>query len=48
VIADCARQVSASAALLGCLLASRGAAAADAAAGATLAAARCVTCHSSP
>jgi cytochrome c553 len=42
VIADCARQVSA---LLGCLLASHGAAAADAAAGATLAAARCVTCH---
>jgi cytochrome c553 len=42
-----ARQVAAAAALSGCLLLAHEAAAGDAAAGARLAAARCVSCHSS-
>jgi len=49
VIADRARHVvaAAGAALSGCLLVAHGTAAGDAAAGARLAAARCVSCHSS-
>lgn len=46
-IADRARQAAAAAALSGCLLAPHGVAAGDAAAGARLAAARCVACHAS-
>lgn len=47
VIADRARQTAAAAALMGCLLVAHGTAAADAAAGARLSAARCASCHSS-
>ena len=49
MIADRARHVAAAAgaALSGCLLVAHGTAAGDAAAGARLAAARCVSCHSS-
>ncbi|NDZ13631.1 hypothetical protein C7T35_36570 [Variovorax sp. WS11] len=47
MIADRARQAAAAAALVGCLLAAHGTAAADAAAGARLSAARCASCHSS-
>jgi cytochrome c553 len=47
VIADRAWHVVAAAALLGCLLVVRAAAAGDVAAGARLAAARCASCHSS-
>lgn len=46
-IADCARHAAAAAAVSGGLLVAHGAAAGDAAAGARLAAARCVSCHSS-
>ena len=47
VIADSAGHVAAAAVLVGCLLVAHGALAADAAAGARLAAARCASCHSS-
>ena len=47
MIADRARHAAAAAALSGCLLVAHGTAAGDAAAGARLAAARCVSCHSS-
>ena len=47
MIAERARQAAAAAALSGCLLVAHGTAAGDAAAGARLAAARCVSCHSS-
>jgi len=47
VIADRASHTVAAAALLGCLLVARAAAAGDVAAGARLAAARCASCHSS-
>ena len=47
MIADRARHAAAAAALSGCLLVPHGATAGDAAAGARLAAARCVSCHSS-
>lgn len=47
MIADRARHTVAGAALAGCLVVAPGPAAADAAAGARLAAARCVSCHSS-
>ena len=46
-IADRARHAAAAAALSGCLLVAHGTAAGDAVAGARLAAARCVSCHSS-
>ena len=47
MIADCARHAAAAAALTGCLLVAHEAAAGDVAAGARLAVARCVSCHSS-
>ncbi len=47
MIADRASHTVVAAALLGCLLVARAAAAADVAAGARLAAARCASCHSS-
>jgi cytochrome c553 len=47
VIADRASHTVVAAALLGCLLVARAAAAGDVAAGARLAAARCASCHSS-
>jgi cytochrome c553 len=47
VIADRASHTVGAAALLGCLLVARAAAAGDAAAGARLAAVRCASCHSS-
>jgi len=47
VIADRAGHAAVAAALSGCLLVAHGTAAGDAAAGARLAAARCVSCHSS-
>ncbi|MGK6311135.1 c-type cytochrome [Variovorax sp. DT-64] len=47
MIADRVRQAAAAAALMGCLPVTHGTAAADAAAGARLSAARCVSCHSS-
>ena len=47
MIADRASHTVAAAALSGCLLVARGAAAGDAAAGARLAAERCASCHSS-
>lgn len=47
MIADRARHAAAAAALSACLLVAHGAAAGDVAAGAQLAAARCVSCHSS-
>ena len=48
VIADRARHVAAAAALSGGLLVAHGTATGDAAAGAQLASARCVSCHASP
>jgi cytochrome c553 len=47
VFADCARHATAAALTTGCLLVAPEAAAGDVAAGARLAAARCVSCHSS-
>lgn len=47
MIADFARHAAAAAALTGCLLVAHEATASDVAAGARLAAARCVSCHSS-
>jgi cytochrome c553 len=47
LIADRARHAAAATALSGCLLVTHGTAAGDAVAGARLAAARCVSCHSS-